>query len=321
MTASRTEDSAGAARPRQDAGPPVASPSHHPAGPDTVRGERKGRLYLRRFLRNRMAVAGLVIFALITLLGLLGPSLAPFGYDEVDFLAISDAPGGDHWLGTTGAGNDLFAQLTHGIQRSLVIGLVVSLATTAVSGFVGALAAYVGGWVERVILETIHFLLVVPSFLILALVSNDVGGDWRMLIVVLVAFGWMYYARVVWTLALSVREREFVTAARYMGLGPWTVVRRHILPNIGSMLTIHFTLGVVTTIQAETALSFLGFGVKKPDVSLGALIGEGSSLVYSAPWMFWFPALTLTVLTVSMAFIADGLRDALDPTSQAGGHA
>ncbi|WP_326682064.1 ABC transporter permease [Streptomyces sp. NBC_01237] len=317
MTTPPTKDTIRTARPPEGIDTAATGPAAAPA----ARGERKWRLYLRRFLRNRMAVIGLLIFALIALLGLLGPLLTPHSYEDVDFLAISDAPDGDHWMGTTGAGNDLFAQLTHGIQRSLVIGLAVSLATTAISGFVGAIAAYVGGWVERVVLETIHFLLVVPSFLILALVSHDVGGDWRMLIVVLVAFGWMYYARVVWTLALSVREREFVAAARYMGLGPWTVVRRHILPNIGSMLTIHFTIGVVTTIQAETALSFLGFGVKMPDVSLGALIGEGSSLVYSAPWMFWFPALALTLLTISMAFIADGLRDALDPTSQAGGHA
>lgn len=302
----------------------VGGPAGLAAGPSpapTVRGARKWRLYLRRFLRNRMAVVGVIVLVAIALLGIIGPFLTPYSYDEVDFLAINDGPGGQHWLGTTGAGNDLFAQLAHGIQRSLIIGLTVSLATTLIAAFVGAIAAYVGGWVERVILEVIHFLLIVPSFLILALVSNDVNGDWRLLIVVLVAFGWMYYARVVWTMALSVREREFVSAARYMGLGPWTVVRRHIVPNIGSMLTIHFTLGVVTTIQAETALSFLGFGVKEPDTSLGALIGEGSSLVYSTPWVFWFPAITLTLLTVSMAFIADGLRDALDPTSRAGGQA
>ncbi|MEU9856075.1 ABC transporter permease [Streptomyces sp. NPDC047974] len=284
-------------------------------------GRRKGRLYLTRFLRNRTAVAGVFILLLIALFGLAGGAFTPHTYEDVDFLAINQPPSAEHWFGTNGAGNDLYAQLAHGIQRSLVIGLVVSLCTTAIAAFVGAVAAYVGGRTERIILEVIHFLLVVPSFLILALVSNSVGGDWRTLIVVLVVFGWMYYARVIWTMALSLREREFVTAARYMGLGPLSVVRRHIIPNLASMLTIHFTLGVVTTIQSETALSFLGFGVKPPDVSLGALIGSGSSVVYSAPWQFWFPAVTLTLLTVSMAFIADGLRDALDPDSSAGGHA
>lgn len=291
-----------------------------PAG-TSRRATAKWRLYLRRFLRNVTAVIGVVIFVVIALFGLFGGYLTPYDYTDVDFLNISAAPDAEHWLGTNGAGNDMFAQLSHGIQRSLVIGLVVSLATTAIAAVVGSIAAYVGGVVERAILEVIHFLLVVPSFLLLAMISNATGGDWRLLIVVLVAFGWMFYARVVWTMALSLREREYVAAARYMGLGPFTVVVRHIIPNIGSLLTIHFALGVVTTIQSETALSFLGFGVKAPDTSLGVMISAGIGTLYSAPWMFWVPAITLTALTVSMAFIADGLRDALDPNSQAGGRA
>ena len=281
----------------------------------------KWRLYVRRYLRNKMAVIGLVIFVLLVLVSLFGKFLTPYHYTDVDFLAITTPPGGDHYLGTNGAGNDLFAMLVHGLQRSLVIGVVVSLSTTIISAIVGATAAYIGGSFEKVVLAIIHFLLVVPSFLILALIANDRGGDWRALIVVLILFGWMFYARIVWTLTISLREREYVSAARYMGLRPMTVVLRHIVPNIGSMLTIHFALGVVTTIMSETALSFLGFGVKPPDVSLGSLIGQGGSVLTSAPWMFWFPAMTLTLLTTSMAFIADGLRDALDPSSQSGGRA
>ncbi|MFW6598995.1 ABC transporter permease [Propionibacteriaceae bacterium Y2011] len=288
---------------------------------DDTRGTSKTRLYVKRFLRNPMAVIGLVIFVVIALFGIFGGFVTPHHYADVDFLALATPPDSEHWFGTNITGNDLFAALAHGIQRSLVIGLVVSLATTVIAAVVGSLAAYIGGITERVVLEIIHFLLVIPNFLILALVSNSAGGDWRMLILVLVVFGWMFYARVVWTMAISLREREYVAAARYMGLSPLQVVSRHIIPNIGSLLTIHFTLGVVTTIQAETSLSFLGFGVKLPDVSLGTLISDGVGTLFSAPWMFWFPAITLTLLTVSMAFIADGLRDALDPNSAAGGHA
>lgn len=285
-------------------------------------GSSKMKLYVRRFLRNYSAVAGVVIFVVVALFGVFGQFLTPYHYTDVDFFNLQSPPGEDgHIFGTNGAGNDLFAALAHGIQRSLVIGLLVSLGTTLIAAVVGSIAAYVGGIVERIILEVIHFLLVVPSFLILALVSNKVGGDWRMLILVLIIFGWMFYARVVWTMALSLREREYVSAARYMGLGTFTVVWRHIIPNIGSLLTIHFTLGVVQTIQSETGLSFLGFGVQIPDVSLGTLIADGIGTLYSAPWMFWIPAAALTLLTVSMAFIADGLRDALDPNSTAGGHA
>lgn len=282
----------------------------------------KWRLYVRRFFRNRMAGVGVFIFGFLVLLSIFGGVLTPYHYQDVDFLAMSQPPGTHgHILGTNGVGNDLLAMLVHGLQRSLIIGVTVSLATTTIAALVGAFAAYKGGVVEKVILNVIHFLLVVPTFLILALIANDQGGDWRALIVVMIAFGWMYYARVVWTLSLSMREREYVSAARYMGLGPFYVVRRHIIPNIGSMLTINFALGVVSTIMSETALSFLGFGVKAPDVSLGSLIGAGGTQLVSASWLFWFPALTLTMVTTSMAFIADGLRDALDPNSQAGGRA
>ena len=282
----------------------------------------KLRLYRKRFLRNYSAVAGVVIFVVIALFGLFGGYLTPYHYAEVDFFSLATPPGENgHIFGTNGTGNDVFAALAQGIQRSLVIGVAVSLVTTLIAAVVGSIAAYIGGILERIILEVIHFLLVVPSFLIIALVSNRAGGDWKMLIVILIIFGWMFYARVVWTMALSLREREYVAAARYMGLSPLTVVWRHIIPNIGSLLTIHFTLGVVQTIQSETGLSFLGFGVKQPDVSLGTLIADGMGTLYSAPWMFWIPAVTLTLLTVSMAFVADGLRDALDPNSTAGGRA
>lgn len=288
----------------------------------TVAPTVKWKLYLRRFFRNRMATVGVAILSVLILVATLGPLVTPHHYTDVDFTAMTVPPGSPgHILGTNGIGNDLLAMLVHGLQRSLIIGITVSLATVIISALVGAFAAYKGGRVEKVILTIIHFLLVVPSFLILALIANDRGGDWRALIGVLILFGWMYYARIVWTLTLSLREREYVTAARYMGLGAFYVVRRHIVPNIGSLLTINFALGVVSTIMSETALSFLGFGVKAPDVSLGSLIGAGGTQLVSASWLFWFPALTLTLLTTSMAFIADGLRDAFDPYSQAGGRA
>jgi peptide/nickel transport system permease protein len=276
------------------------------------------RLYLRRFLRSRGAVAGLVILALLVLFALLGGELTPYSYSDVDFAALTVPPSPDHIFGTDNAGNDTFAQAVHGLQRSLVIAVSVSLLTTVISAFVGAVAAYFGGTTERVVLGIVHFLLVVPSFLILALVSQKAGGDWRVLIVVLTAFGWMYNARVVWALATSLREREYVLAARFMGVGRIRIVLRHLIPNIGSLLVVTFTIGVVATVQGETALSFIGFGVQPPDVSLGTMLNDGADTVSSAPWLFYVPAILVTLLTVSMALIGDGLRDALDPTSRSG---
>jgi peptide/nickel transport system permease protein len=131
----------------------------------------------------------------------------------------------------------------------------------------------------------------------------------------------MYNARVVWALATSLREREYVQAARFMGVGSVRIVLRHLIPNIGSLLIVTFTLGVVATVLGETALSFIGFGVQIPDVSLGTMLADGANQMSSAPWLFYFPASLLTLLTVSMALIGDGLRDALDPTSRSGGRA
>jgi peptide/nickel transport system permease protein len=279
------------------------------------------RLYLRRFLRNRGAVVGLAVLALLVLFALFGSLLTTYTYTDVDFANLSSAPSAEHLFGTNGAGNDTYAQAVHGLQRSLVIALVVSALTTMIAAFVGAAAAYLRGLAERIILAVIHFLLVVPAFLILALVSQRAHGDWPVLILVLTVFGWMFSARVVWSLTTSLREREYVHAARYMGVGPIRIVVRHLIPNIGSLLIVSFTLGVVATVQSETALSFIGFGVQPPDVSLGTMLSDGANTVSSAPWLFYFPAGLVTLLTVSMALIGDGLRDALDPTSRSGGRA
>jgi peptide/nickel transport system permease protein len=295
-----------------------------PSEPELRAGRKrmsKWELYSRRFARNRPALAGLAIFALLVVFAVLGPLFQKYDHIELDFLALSDPPNADHWFGTNNAGNDLYAMVVVGLQRSLMIAVVVSTGSTIISAVVGAAAAYFGGWIEKVSLFVIHFLMLTPTFLLLSMISNDSGGDWRVIALVLIFVSWFFAARTIWTLSLSLREREYIHAARYMGVPGITIVLRHMLPNIGSLLVINFTLGVVNAVVAETGLSFIGFGVKLPDVSLGSLIGIGASTVSSAPWLFYFPAAVLTLLTVSMALVADGLRDALDPTSAAGGRA
>ena len=281
----------------------------------------KWELYARRFSRNRGALIGLGIFVLLVLFAVIGPAFQQWDHIELDFLALSDPPSAEHWFGTNNAGNDLYAMVVVGLQRSLMIAITVAVGTTVLSAVIGAAAAYFRGWVERITLLVIHFLMVMPTFLILSMISNEAGGDWRIISLVMILVGWFFSARVIWTLSLSIREREYVQAARYMGVRGFTIVLRHMLPNIGSLLVINFTLGVVSAVLTETGLSFIGFGVKLPDVSLGSLIGIGANSISSAPWLFYFPAGALTLLTVSMALIADGLRDALDPTSAAGGRA
>ncbi|MFR9676931.1 ABC transporter permease [Streptomyces sp. TR06-5] len=310
-------------------GPDTDEPAtEEPGAPSTDRPGRTGkrlspaRLYLRRFLRNRGAVAGLAIFVLLALLALTGGLFTEWNHREPDFTALSVPPGtGTHLLGTNQAGNDTYAQLVHGLGRSLIIALTVSLLTTVIAALFGTTAAYLGGKAERAMLGFVHFLLILPSFLIIALVGTHFRGDWKVLIVVLTLFGWMLTSRVIWSLATSLREREYVLAARFMGVGPLGTILRHMVPNVGSLLIVTFTLGVATTVQAETALSFIGFGVKHPDVSLGTMLASGQNTLSTAPWLFYFPAVAVVLLTVAMALIGDGLRDALDPTSQSGGSA
>jgi peptide/nickel transport system permease protein len=288
------------------------------------KGKRLSRrsLYTRRFFRNRGALIGLVLFVLLALLAIFGHFFTHWNYQAVDFTALSVSPGTDgHIFGTNASGNDTYAQLVHGLSRSMIIAISVSLLTTVIAALVGTAAAFFGGRIEKAVLAVIHFLLILPSFLILALVGSHYSGDWRILIVIFTIFGWMLTARVIWSLSTSLREREYVLAARFMGVSSMRTIVRHLVPNIGSLLVVTFTLGVAATVQAETALSFIGFGVKSPDVSLGAMLSDGQGTLSTAPWLFYLPAGLVVLLTVSMALIGDGLRDALDPNSQSGGRA
>lgn len=303
--------------------PTVTAPADPPPE-ETSSGKplSKWTLYSRRFMRNKPAVGGIIIFILLVLFAIFAPFIAKYDHIELDFLALGEPPSPEHWFGTTASGNDTFAQVAIGLQRSLMIAVSVSLGTTVLSAVIGTAAAYFGGLTEKVTLLVIHFMMVIPSFLILSLLSNRSGGDWRVIALIMIfVTGWYFPARVVWTTALSLREREYVHASRYMGVGGFRIVLRHLIPNIGSLLVINFTLGIVIAVMAETGLSFIGFGVKIPDVSLGSLIGSGANTITTAPWLFYFPAAALTLLTISMALVADGLRDALDPTSAAGGRA
>lgn len=292
-----------------------------PEQPETSEFVRIGRrrLLARRFLHSPSAIIGAVIFILLLAFSILGGLLTPYAYDQPDFLALTQPPGGQHLLGTTAGGNDLLAEVVHALRRSLVIAVSVSVITIVLSAVIGAGAAYIGGRAEQVALAVIHFLLVVPSFLILALVSFRVGGDWRVLIVVLAVFGWMGTARVIWSVSTSLRERDFVRMAEIIGVSPGRIIVRHIIPNLGSLLIVNVTLGVVSTVLTETSLSFLGFGIKPPDVSLGVMLQDGSAALTTAPWIFLVPAAVLVLLTVSVTLIGDGLRDALDPNAARGG--
>jgi peptide/nickel transport system permease protein len=291
-----------------------------PVGPpQPVVAERttRGRLVARRFLRNWQGLLGLGSIVLLFALAYLGPLVNHWGYDQLDYTSFLEAPSGDHWFGTTQVGADVFAQTMRGLQKSLVIGLLVGLISTGLAAVVGAAAGYFGGWVDRVLMWFVDLLLVLPSFLIIAILSPTFRGEtWLVFVVLLAAFGWMITARIVRGMTLSLREREFVKAARFMGAPPWKIIFRHIVPNMSSLLIIDATITVGSAILAETGLSFFGFGVQPPDVSLGSLIAAGTDSALTYPWLFLFSAGFLVVAVLSVNLVGDGLRDALDSGAQ-----
>ncbi|MGH3973057.1 MAG: ABC transporter permease [Pseudonocardiaceae bacterium] len=279
----------------------------------------RGRLVLRRFLRRRLAVIGLICVLLLYTLAFLGPLLSPWDYAAQDPNAYLQPPSAQHWFGTTQIGEDVFAQTLRGLQKSLTIGLLVGLISTGLAAVVGAAAGYFGGWVDRALMWGVDLLLVIPSFLIIAILSPAFRGQtWLILVVLLAGFSWMISARIVRGMTLSLREREFVLAARFMGVPPWRIITRHIVPNMASLLIIDATITVGTAILTETGLSYFGFGVQPPDVSLGTLIGSGTNSALTFPWLFLFSGGLLVLTVLSVNFVGDGLRDALDPTSTHG---
>ncbi|MFD8558205.1 ABC transporter permease [Streptosporangium canum] len=276
----------------------------------------RSKVVLARLARNPQARYGLVALLLLLLLAYVGPFVGAHTWTDKDFLAFLEAPSAEHWWGTTQIGQDVYAVTLRGMQKSIVIGFLVALFSTGLAALVGAAAGYFGGWVDRALMWGADLLLVLPSFLIIAILSPNLkGGSWLWFVVLLAAFSWMITSRVVRSMTLSLREREYILAARYMGIPGWRIILRHIVPNLSSLLIIDATLNVSAAIIGEASLSFFGFGVQPPDVSLGTLIAAGSGQVTGYPWLFLFPAGLLVLLVLSVNLVGDGLRDALDPGS------
>ena len=274
-------------------------------------------LVLRRFARNRAAMASLVVLLLLFIGCYALPPLLPWSYTDLDFYALQDPPSTDHWFGTNALGQDLLAQILRGMQKSMLIGVCVAVISTTIAATVGSIAGYFGGWRDRTLMWVVDLLLVVPSFILIAILTPITKGSANvaLLIVLLAGFSWMVSSRMVRGLTMSLREREFVKAARYMGVPSSRIIVRHIIPNVASILIIDAALNVAVAILAETGLSFLGFGIQPPDVSLGTLIADGTKSATTFPWVFLFPAGVLVLILLCANLTGDGLRDALDPGS------
>lgn len=277
-------------------------------------------LVLRRFARNRFAVASLTLLVLLFVGCYTLPAVLPYSYEDLDFTALLQPPSARHWLGTNALGQDLLAQILRGMQKSMLIGVCVAVISTGIAATVGSVSGYFGGWRDRVLMWVVDLLLVVPSFILIAIVTPRTkdSANILMLVLLLAGFGWMVSSRMVRGMTMSLREREFIRAARYMGVSSRRIIVGHVVPNVASILIIDAALNVASAILAETGLSFLGFGIQPPDVSLGTLIANGTQSATTFPWVFLFPAGVLVLILVCANLTGDGLRDALDPGSTAG---
>lgn len=282
---------------------------------DDTRVPTRARVVIRRFLRQKAAVFGFVLLFVLVFMAYVGIHFTKWKYNQPDFESFLTAPSANHWFGTDETGTDIFAATMRGAQKSILIGLFVALLATSIAAIVGSFAGYFGRWVDRILMWVVDLMLVVPSFLIIAILSPHFHGNLTLFVVLLGVFIWQITSRIVRGQTLSLREREYVLAAKYMGVPAPKIILRHVLPNLASLLIIDATVNVSVAVLTETGLSFFGFGVQPPDVSLGTLIQAAQTSATTKPWLFLFPGGFLVLLLLAFNLIGNGLRDALDPSS------
>ncbi|WP_151523256.1 ABC transporter permease [Serinicoccus kebangsaanensis] len=286
----------------------------------------QGQLVRRRFFRHRGAMVSLFVLVFITVMAFtsIGYGLIPSWWDKTFYDAGAAVDGGrptmqlwpfqigEHPFGQDTIGKDYFALTMRGTQRSLIVAFTVGLLSTVIGTLIGAIAGFFRGWVEAILMRVTDLFIIIPLLVLAAVVGKMASGIWW-LALMLSLLTWTGLARLVRGEVLSLREREFVTAAEAIGTGPWRIIFKHILPNTIGTIIVSATLAIAATILLESALSFLGYGVRAPDTSLGLLISTYQNAFLTRPWLFWWPGLMILGIALSVNFLGDGLRDAFDP--------
>ena len=268
-----------------------------------------------RFMRNKAAVVSLVLLITITLLCVLGPWLLPHAFDSADWDAMSLPPTllNTHWFGTDESGRDLLVRCLIGGRISLMVGILATLSSVTLGIAWGATAGFMGGRVDALMMRIVDMMYAVPYLLIAILMVTLLGRAFYLVVITITVFSWMDMARVVRGQTLSLRSREFVEAARAIGVSKTRIIAQHIVPNLLGVVVIYTTITVPGVIMTESVLSFLGLGIQEPMTSWGVLIHDGATVMEVSPWILLFPAAMLSTTLYCFNFIGDGLRDALDP--------
>ncbi|MFK8083596.1 MAG: ABC transporter permease [Granulosicoccus sp.] len=296
----------------------LASPGTSSPDQSVVAGRSLLQDARRRFYRNKAAMISTVVLALLIVVSVTGPWLIPYNYEDPDWSAFRAPPSLDngHYFGTDQNGRDLLARTLFGTRVSLVVALIATLVSVIIGVSFGAFAGFMGGRIDQIMMRFVDVMYALPYILFVILLMVIFGRNVFLLFAAIGALEWLTMARIVRGQTLSIKQREYIEAARAAGVGSSTIIFRHIVPNLLGPVVIYATLTVPEIIIVESFLSYLGFGIQEPLTSLGTLIADGAGVLEVLPWLLWFPAAFLVTLLLSLSFIGDGLRDAFDPRDQ-----
>ena len=273
------------------------------------------KIAIRRFMKHRLALISLIFVAVLVLMAVLAPLIAPADPNAVDLSSLRSPPSADHWLGTDSAGRDVLSRIIYGARVSLTVGIAAAISAAGLGTLLGLIAGFTKGWVDSVIMRTVDIFLSFPSLIVILLLVAILGPSVTTIVVVIAFFEWPTSCRIVRQMTLSLREHDFVLAARAGGSSNFRIMRRHILSGVVSPLTVVTTLLSASAILLEAALSFLGLGVRPPQASWGGMLNEAQSITVleRMPWLWLPPGIAIAATVLAINFIGDGLRDAFDP--------
>ena len=304
-----------AAEPQGVAAGGVGVPPTGAAGDEygKVEGRTQREIVWRRFKRHRLAIAGGIFLLLIYAAALATPVIAPYEYDESDFTALNQAPSVEHPMGTDRLGRDEFTRVLYGGRVSLVVGLGVGVFVTVVGGVIGLLSGYYGRRVDTALAGVMDFVLVLPFLPMLLVLGSIFRFSAFTITFVIALLLWPRMARLVRGQVLSLRDQDYVQAAKAIGVSDAKIALRHILPNVVGIMVVEATLVVAQAILIETAVSYLGLGIQPPTPSWGNMLEDSRTTMTTQWWLTWFPGLMIVITALCVNFLGDGLRDALDP--------
>lgn len=327
MTATGSNISVGARAAASTAA--VMGPAGDEGGPErefTVESRTQRQMVIRRFFAHRLAMVSMGVLILLVLLAFVGGAVwkhngepgtvENFGRPTLDAIPWLDGDGlkfGEHPFGQDNIGRDYLAVTLRAAQNSLIIALIAGLLATVIGTIIGGLAGYYRGWVDTVLMRFVDVLFTVPLLLVAAVLSRRYDAGIITLAVIIALASWLTTARIIRAEFLSLREKEFVEAARALGASNTRIMSKHILPNVIGSVVVTATLLISAAILVETALSYLGLGVRGSDFSLGKLVSQYQTAFNTRPWLFWWPGLYIVAIALCINFIGDGLRDAFDP--------